>query len=126
MFCVAGDCPPAGGRRKPVQTRCWASGMGAEVDAGMGWSSTGGCRAFMPAMQLQVTAGGILLAGDSRDVMADALLGEVLAVGAEVDVGVAKGDAVVFSKYSSSDVKLPAGGEVCFVAQKSILATLSK
>ena len=73
-----------------------------------------------------MTAGGILLAGDSKDAMADALLGEVLAVGAEVDVGVAKGDAVVFSKYSSSDVKLPAGGEVCFVAQKSILATLSK
>ena len=73
-----------------------------------------------------MTAGGILLAGDSKDAMADALLGEVLAVGAEVDVGVAAGDAVVFSKYSSSDVKLPAGGEVCFVAQKSILATLSK
>jgi len=42
-----------------------------------------------------------------------------------VDVGVSAGDRVVFSKYSASDVKLPGGGEVCFVAQKSILATLS-
>ena len=30
-------------------------------------------------MLSQVTAGGILLAGDSKDAMADALLGEVLA-----------------------------------------------
>ncbi|KAK9842524.1 hypothetical protein WJX81_004303 [Elliptochloris bilobata] len=74
----------------------------------------------------KVSAGGVLLAGGTTDAMADALLGEVLAVGSEVDVGVAAGDSVIFSKYSSSDVKLPAGGEVCFVAQKSILATLSK
>jgi len=73
---------------------------------------------------VQVSDGGVLLAGGANDTMQDALLGEVLAVGAEVDVEVAKGDKVVFSKYSSSDVKLPAGGEVCFVAQKSILATL--
>jgi co-chaperonin GroES (HSP10) len=73
----------------------------------------------------QVTQSGLLLAGGGRDAMQDAQLGEVLAVGAEVDVGVARGDRVVFSKYSASDVKLPSGGEVCFVAQKSILATLS-
>ena len=34
------------------------------------------------------------------------------------------GDTVLFSKYSSSDVET-AGGEVCFVAQRSILAKLS-
>ena len=48
----------------------------------------------------------------------------VLAVGEEVDIGVAKGDRVLFSKYSSSDVEVP-DGEVCFVAQKSVLAKLS-
>jgi len=73
----------------------------------------------------QVTQSGLLLAGGGRDAMQDAQLGEVLAVGADVDVGVSAGDRVVFSKYSASDVKLPGGGEVCFVAQKSILATLS-
>ena len=48
----------------------------------------------------------------------------VLAVGDEVDIGVATGDKVLFSKYSSSDVEVP-DGEVCFVAQKSVLAKLS-
>ncbi|GAB4820934.1 hypothetical protein N2152v2_007980 [Parachlorella kessleri] len=73
----------------------------------------------------QVSAGGILLAGSSKQAMADALVGEVLAVGDDVELpGVAKGDTVLFSKYSSSDVAVP-GGEVCFVAQRSVLAKLS-
>ncbi|KAI3436540.1 hypothetical protein D9Q98_005957 [Chlorella vulgaris] len=71
------------------------------------------------------TAGGILLAPTSSGKsMQDALVGTVLAVGDAVDVGVAVGDRVLFSKYSSSDVEVP-DGEVCFVAQKSILAKLS-
>jgi chaperonin GroES len=48
----------------------------------------------------------------------------VLAKGDDVDVDVAVGDRVLFSKYSSSDVEVP-DGEICFVAQKSILAKLS-
>lgn len=40
----------------------------------------------------------------------------------KVDIKV--GSKVVFSKYSSSDVKVP-DGDVSFVAEKSILATLS-
>ncbi|KAI7843931.1 hypothetical protein COHA_002471 [Chlorella ohadii] len=71
------------------------------------------------------TAGGILLAPTSSGrSMQDALVGTVLAVGDDVDVGVAVGDRVLFSKYSSSDLEVP-DGEVCFVAQKSILAKLS-
>ena len=38
----------------------------------------------------------------------------------EVDVG----NKVIFTKYSSSDVKVPEG-EIVFVAQKSVLAVLS-
>ena len=41
-----------------------------------------------------------------------------------MDVSV--GGAVAFSQCSSSNVKLPAGGQVCFIAQKGLLATLSK
>lgn len=56
--------------------------------------------------------------------MDDALVGTVVAVGEDVDVGVAVGDLVLFTKYGSSDIEVP-NGEVCFVAQKSILAKLS-
>ncbi len=50
---------------------------------------------------------------------------QVLAVGEDVELpGVSKGDTVLFSKYSSSDVAVP-DGEVCFVAQRSVLAKLS-
>lgn len=76
------------------------------------------------------SAGGVILsAGLSSGTtmpMQDALVGTVIAVGEEVALeGVAVGDAVLFSKYSSSDVSLPDGGEVCFVAEKSVLAKLS-
>ncbi|KAL4457519.1 hypothetical protein ABPG75_012384 [Micractinium tetrahymenae] len=71
------------------------------------------------------TAGGILLAPSSSGRgMQDAIVGTVIAVGEDVDIGVAAGDRVLFSKYSSSDLEVP-DGEVCFVAQKSILAKLS-
>ncbi|EFN58613.1 hypothetical protein CHLNCDRAFT_140815 [Chlorella variabilis] len=71
------------------------------------------------------TAGGILLSPTSSGKsMQDALVGTVLAVGEDVDIGVAAGDRVLFSKYGSSDVEVP-DGEICFVAQKSILAKLS-
>lgn len=56
--------------------------------------------------------------------MAEAYVGSVLAVGDDVDVGVKAGDTVLYSKYSSTDIEVP-GGELCFVAQKSILAKLS-
>lgn len=49
------------------------------------------------------TAGGILLtASGGGKGMQDALIGTVLAVGEECDIGVAAGDKVLFSKYSSS------------------------
>lgn len=56
--------------------------------------------------------------------MDDAIIGTILAVGDEVDVGVNAGDMVLFTKYGSSDMEVP-DGQVSFVAQKSILAKLS-
>ena len=54
----------------------------------------------------------------------DAIIGEVVAVGKEVDIAVKAGDNILYSKYSTSDIAVP-DGDVTFVAQKSILATLS-
>lgn len=76
------------------------------------------------------SAGGVILSagisGGATAPLEDALVGEVVAVGQDVSLeGVKVGDSVLFSKYSSSDVSLPDGGEVCFVAEKSVLAKLS-
>ena len=74
---------------------------------------------------MQKSAGGVILSSaSSTPSMQDAQIGTVVAVGDEVDVGVAAGDRVLFSKYGSSDVEGP-DGPVSFVAQKSILAKLS-
>ena len=73
---------------------------------------------------VQTTSGGLLLSSGTTKPIQEALIGEVLAVGEDVDIDVKVGSKVLFSKYSSSDVK-SANGDVSFVAQKSILATLS-
>ena len=74
-----------------------------------------------------MTEGGIIVSGSTQAGMgiADAVIGEVLAVGTEVELKVKKGDTVIYSKYSSSDIPAPDGGNVTFVAQKSLLAILS-
>lgn len=72
----------------------------------------------------QTTSGGLLLSSGTTKPIQEALIGEVLSVGEDVDIDVKVGSKVLFSKYSSSDVK-SANGDVSFVAQKSILATLS-
>ncbi len=56
--------------------------------------------------------------------MGDALVGEVVAVGDDVDLGVKVGDVIVYQKYSSADVETGAG-DLTFVASKSVLATLA-
>ena len=73
---------------------------------------------------LQKTAGGIFLTSSSAPRLEDAQIGTVIAVGEDVDISVATGDLVLFTKYGSSDIEVP-NGEVCFVAQKSIVAKLS-
>ena len=54
----------------------------------------------------------------------DAIIGQVVAVGKEVEISVKAGDKVLYSKYSTSDITAQ-DGDVTFVAQKSVLATLS-
>jgi len=76
---------------------------------------------------MQTTDGGIILSTKTSTPsmsLQDALIGVVVAVGSEVDIKVQKGDKVLYSKYSTSDVAIP-DGDVTFVAQKSVLATLS-
>lgn len=73
---------------------------------------------------MQVTEGGLLLTSGTTKAVSDAVIGKVLAKGADVDIEVNIGDTVIFTKYSTSDVKVP-DGEVIFVAQKSVLAVLS-
>lgn len=75
-------------------------------------------------LHIQVTAGGLVMSSGSTKAIQDAVIGEVLAVGGEVDIKVKAGDKILYSKYSTSDVSVP-DGEVTFVAQKSVLATLS-
>ena len=41
-----------------------------------------------------------------------------------MQISVAKGDKVLFSKQGSSDVPVPEG-EVCFVQERSVMAKLS-
>lgn len=77
-----------------------------------------------PCVLLQTTTGGILLTAGTTQPIQEALIGQVLAVGEDVKVEVKIGDTVIFSKYSSTDVKAP-DGDISFVAEKSILATLS-
>ena len=73
---------------------------------------------------LQVTEGGLMLTSGATTTVSDAVIGEVLSKGEDVDISVSVGDKVIFQKYSSSDVKMP-DGEIVFVAQKSVLAVLS-
>lgn len=54
----------------------------------------------------------------------DALVGTVVAVGEEAELGLESGDTVLFSKYGSSEVEIP-GGSISFVQAKSVLAKLS-
>lgn len=73
---------------------------------------------------MQQSSGGVLLASGSAPSMQDAIVGTVVSVGDEVDISVAVGDRVLFTKYGTSDVEA-ADGTLSFVAQKSILAVLS-
>ena len=73
---------------------------------------------------MQVTEGGLMLTSGATKTISDAIIGKVLAKGEDVDIAVDVGNKVIFTKYSSSDVKVPEG-EIVFVAQKSVLAVLS-
>ncbi len=65
-----------------------------------------------------------MLTTGATKTISDAVIGQVLAKGEDVDISVSVGDKVIFQKYSSSDVKVP-DGEIVFVAQKSVLAVLT-
>lgn len=53
----------------------------------------------------------------------DAHIGEVVAVGQDVDLDVKAGDWIVFQKYAMAEVEVQEGN-ILFVAQKSVVAKL--
>ena len=78
-----------------------------------------------PRPKATQTAGGVLLTSGATEQLSEAVVGTVLAVGSGVEApGLAVGDSVLFLKYSSADVEVP-DGDICFVAEKSVLAKLS-
>ncbi|KAG2434185.1 hypothetical protein HXX76_007911 [Chlamydomonas incerta] len=71
----------------------------------------------------QKTAGGILLPKAPPKANSDAHIGEVLAIGSEVTLSLAKGDMVVYQKYAMAEVEVKEG-QIIFVAEKSIMGKL--
>ncbi|KAG2447302.1 hypothetical protein HYH02_007632 [Chlamydomonas schloesseri] len=76
-----------------------------------------------PVEEEQKTAGGILLPKAPPKANSDAHIGEVLAVGSDVTLSLAKGDMVVFQKYAMAEVEVKEG-QIIFVAEKSIMGKL--
>jgi chaperonin GroES len=69
---------------------------------------------------LQVSSGGILLAGSQVKGNEQAQIGDVVEVGDKVEIKVKKGDTVVYSKYGTTDIEVP-DGKVVFVQADSVL-----
>jgi chaperonin GroES len=77
-----------------------------------------------PKAKEEKSAGGLILAGSSSESLDAALTGTIVAVGDEVEIDVAAGDQVLYTKYGSSDIETDEGN-VSFVVEKSILAKLT-
>ena len=82
-----------------------------------------------PPPKQEKSAGGVILAGgmegsDTMGMGEQILTGTVVSVGEEVELEVAAGDMVMYTKYGSSDIDTEEG-RVSFVTQKSSLAKLS-
>ncbi|KAI8112821.1 hypothetical protein M9434_004141 [Picochlorum sp. BPE23] len=109
-------------RRRSLVQRVQASGASLDV---IKMSPLGDRVLIKPKEKEEKSAGGVILTGGSSgSSMGDSTLtGTVVAVGEEVDVGVAAGDVVLFTKYGSSELETDEGS-VNFVVQKSILAKL--
>jgi len=71
-------------------------------------------------LTLQKSAGGVLLSAPANESTHTAQLGEVLRVGEKVDLALAEGDTILYSKYGTSDVEV-SEGKIVFVAQDSVL-----
>ncbi|DBA92413.1 hypothetical protein WJX77_011331 [Trebouxia sp. C0004] len=118
-------CKHAGLSRQPMLCRAVAAAEPAQQQLDVTKMAPLGDRLLVkPQEEAKTTSGGLLLSSGTTKPIQEALIGVVLAVGEDVDINVKVGSKVLFSKYSSSDVKVP-DGDVSFVAQKSILATLS-
>lgn len=77
-----------------------------------------------PFGEQSATAGGVLLPSSAAETGRGANFGEVLAIGEDVELAVKKGDKIIYSTDSSAKVEVP-DGEIYFLPEKSILATIS-
>ena len=79
-----------------------------------------------PQAKENTTVGGILLPTAAQDPMMgdDSFIGTILAKGEDVDLEIAVGDRVLFSKYGTNTLEVP-DGEIFFVQKSSIMAKLS-
>ncbi len=53
----------------------------------------------------------------------ESLHAQVIAIGAEVDLPLKKGDAIVYQKYAVAEVEVP-DSTLIFVAQKSVIGVM--
>jgi len=82
-----------------------------------------------PLQAPEATAGGLILKESNTGIqqMHDAVLGLVIAAGADCKVKVSKGDTVLFVKKGVSDVPVGPKNETAhFVAEESIIAILNE
>jgi chaperonin GroES len=79
----------------------------------------------VPQEKEPVTSGGVILPTEVSSVdMGDAVLGQVVALGEDVDIDVKVGQMVMYNKQQITEV--PVGtSSVVFVSQNSIAAVLS-
>ncbi|GMH41929.1 hypothetical protein BSKO_09848 [Bryopsis sp. KO-2023] len=84
-----------------------------------------GERVLVKPMEIEEKSeGGILLPSSATEQEDSAKFGEVIAVGDGVELGVSKGDKVIYVSESVAHVEV-SDGEITFVSGKSILATMS-
>ena len=74
---------------------------------------------------MSLFAGGLIIAGTNDDKTAETQIGDVLAIGNGVDCGIQVGDVIMFGRFGGTTELEVADGEVCFVAQTTIMAKLS-
>lgn len=122
MRCLAGR---VSGKAPTARSRCLSVKVAAGASLDMIKMSPLGDRVLIkPKAKEEKSAGGLILAGSSSESLDAALTGTIVAVGDEVEIDVAAGDQVLYTKYGSSDIETDEGN-VSFVVEKSILAKLT-
>ncbi|GLC44503.1 hypothetical protein PLESTB_000066300 [Pleodorina starrii] len=122
--CVRSTVRPSVGRRTTVRVAASVTAEKASLDITK-MTPIHDRVLVRPIEEEARTAGGILLPKAPPKANSDAHIGEVLAVGSDVSLQLAKGDMVVFQKYAMAEVEVKEG-QILFVAEKSIMGKLEQ